>query len=305
MLEERACQSEDGARSALVQRCRMSTRSVHVLAASHSFPSSPLGFLKEYPSDRMNFWGWRVENTMSAGAKTAADSRERGRPRAVPDVFCAIHLRGVSICVCAKKDGSAFLAKRTHCAMVQSRLTRAREQNHSLHLRRHVRLAPFCTWLSWLVIASTIVFCDCGHRELHRLPTSPPRWWIWPQRFDTAVHGVDELAETLSPIAATGGPPNTTYADMWPWEQETCRLCTTPLETGILHRSSTQPRSSTNNERGERDLHDKEHLCRLKRNKQLHHRAQTDKQLRHRAEEKQVIIAQNHARFHNEFHGVE
>ena len=57
-------------------------------------------------------------------------------------------------------------------------------------------------------------------------PTSPPRWWSWPQLFDTAVHGADELADTLSPIATTGGPPNTTCADTWPWEQKTCRLCT-------------------------------------------------------------------------------
>ena len=82
-----------------------------------------------------------------------------------------------------------------------------------LHLKRHVRLAPLCTGLSWLIIASTIasccslvastpcdcghhdvllhdnVFSDCGHRELHRLPMSPHRWWIWPQLFDTAVDG--------------------------------------------------------------------------------------------------------------------
>ena len=51
------------------------------------------------------------------------------------------------------------------------------------------------------------VFCDCGHRELHRLPTSPPRWWIWLQLFDTAVNGVDELTETQSPFSASGRPP--------------------------------------------------------------------------------------------------
>ena len=44
----------------------------------------------------------------------------------------------------------------------------------------------------------------------------PPRWWIWPQLFDTAVHGVDELTETLSPVAASGRPPNTTCPDTWP-----------------------------------------------------------------------------------------
>ena len=37
------------------------SRSVRVVAAGHSFPSSPLGFLKECPSDRMNFRDWRAE----------------------------------------------------------------------------------------------------------------------------------------------------------------------------------------------------------------------------------------------------
>ena len=41
-------------------------------------------------------------------------------------VFCPIHLREVSMCACSKKDGSAFLAKRT-----QPGLTRAREKKHS------------------------------------------------------------------------------------------------------------------------------------------------------------------------------
>ena len=41
----------------------------------------------------------------------------------------------------------------------------------------------------------------------------PPRWGIWPQLFDTAVHGVDELTETLSPVAVSGRPPNTTCPD--------------------------------------------------------------------------------------------
>ena len=141
--------------------CWHSSRSVRVIAAGHSFPSSPLGFLKEHPSDRMYFRDWRVEmrqatptvsrcafrssaktpapqhtllqtqNTISARARTAAGSRERGRPRAVPEVFCENHLREVSMCTCSKKDGSAFFAKRRHCTMVQSRLTRAKEQNHS------------------------------------------------------------------------------------------------------------------------------------------------------------------------------
>ena len=148
-----------------------------------------------------------------------------------------------------------------------------------LHLWRHVRLAPLCAGLSWLVVTSTIascrwlvasrfcdcghhdvllhdnVFCDCGHHELHRLPMSPPRWWLRPQLFDTAVHGVDELTETLSPFSASGRPPHTTCPDTWPCEQKTCRLCPAPLETGILLQSSMTLRSRTNEKRGERALH--------------------------------------------------
>ena len=41
--------------------CWHSSRSVRVAASGHSFPSSPLGFLKEYPSDRMNRRVWRSE----------------------------------------------------------------------------------------------------------------------------------------------------------------------------------------------------------------------------------------------------
>ena len=39
--------------------CWHSSWSVRVVASGHSFPSSPLGFLKEYPSDRMNRRVWR------------------------------------------------------------------------------------------------------------------------------------------------------------------------------------------------------------------------------------------------------
>ena len=110
-----------------------------------------------------------------------------------------------------------------------------------------------------ITMSSCTTTCSAtGHRELHRLPMSPPRWWIWPQLFDTAVHGVDELTETLSPFSAPGRPPNTTCPDTWPWEQKTCRLCTAPLETGILLQSSTRLRSSTNDERCKRALHDQQ-----------------------------------------------
>ena len=33
-------------------------------------------------------------------------------------------------------------------------------------------------------------------------PRPHPGWWLRPQIFDTAVHGVDELTETLSPFSA-------------------------------------------------------------------------------------------------------
>ena len=140
-------------------------------------------------------------------------------------------------------------------------LYRAQLARHRQHDRQHHRSTIVsCRWLvtSWScchgrdVLLHRNVLCDCGKRELHRLPTSPLRWWNSLQLFDTAVHGVNELAKTLSPITASGGPPNTTCADTWPLEQESCRLFTAPLETGVLLQSSTPPRSSTNNERGER-----------------------------------------------------
>ena len=221
----------------------------------------------------------QTRDTMSARARTAAGSRERGRPRAVPGVLCENHLRGVSMCACSKKDGSALFAKRKHCTMVQSGLTRAREQNHSFTLggmcvlRRFVQgsaglsspapspasagssPAGSATAVHHDVLLHGNVFCDCGHRELHRLPTLPPRWWLRPQIFDAAVHGFDEQTETLSPFSASGRPPNTTCPDTWPWEQKTCCLCTAPLETGLLLQSSMTLRSSTNDERCERALH--------------------------------------------------
>ena len=93
--------------------------------------------------------------TMSARARTAAGSRERGRPRSV----CQNHLRGVSLCACSKKDGTALLAKRRHCTMVKVGLDAGEGAEPLLQLRRHVRLAPFCTGLSWLVVTSTIASC--------------------------------------------------------------------------------------------------------------------------------------------------
>ena len=170
------------------------------------------------------------------------------------------------MCACSKKDGSALFAKRRHCTMVQSGFTRAREQNHSFTSGGTCVLRLFVQGSAGLsATAAMLRSSRCrparqrvlrlGHRELHRLPTSPPRWWLRPQIFDTAVHGVDEPTETLSPFSASGRPPNTTCPDTWPWEQKTCRLCTAPLETGLLLQSSITLRSRTNEKRGERALH--------------------------------------------------
>ena len=243
----------------------------------------------------------QTRDTMSARARTAAGSRERGRPRAVPGVLCEKHLRVVSMCACSKKDGSALFARAEALRHGPVGLDAGERAEPLPHLRRHVRLAPLCTGLSCLsspapspaaspapspaiagsspagsaatlamtfsmaVCSATAViamssctatcFCACGHRELHRLPTSPPRWWLWPQIFDAAVHGVDEQTETLSPFSASGRPPNTTCPDTGPWEQKKCCLCTAPLETGILLQSTMTLRSRTNDERGERALH--------------------------------------------------
>ena len=230
------------------------------LPSGHSFPSSPLGFLNEYPIDRMNRRVWRSEkppsvakcavrssantpapqhtllqtrDTMSAKARTAAGFRERG-PRAVREVFCENHMRVVSMCACSKKDGSALFAKRRHCVMVQSRLTRAREQNHSFTsggmcvLRRACRhqhdhqppagSSPAVSATAAITMSSCTTTCSATAAIVSCIgcPLSPPRWWIRPQLFDTAVHGVDELTETLSPVAASGRPPNTLFPDTWP-----------------------------------------------------------------------------------------
>ena len=147
----------------------------------------------------------QTRDTMSARARTAASSRERGRPRAVPGVLCENHLR--------EEVDVQVLEEGWECPFCEAEALHHGPVGHDagegaeplLHLKRHVRLAPLCTGLSWLVIARTIVstiascrwlvasrfswfcdcghrdvllhgnvFCDCGHRELHRLPTSPP-----------------------------------------------------------------------------------------------------------------------------------
>ena len=59
--------------------CWHSSPSVRVVASAHSFPSSPMGFLKEYPIDRMNFRDWRVEKrqAMPSDSKCAFRSSAR------------------------------------------------------------------------------------------------------------------------------------------------------------------------------------------------------------------------------------
>ena len=170
----------------------------------------------------------------------------------------------------AAKSGTGFdvrvLAERWECHLCEAEalhhgpvgLDAGQRAEPLLHLRRHVRLAPLCTGLSWLVIASTIASTSpaaAGSSPAGSATAvivsyvgcpSPPRWWLRPQIFDTAVHGVDEPTETLSPFSASGRPPNTTCPDTWPWEQKTCRLCTAPLETGLLLQSSITLRSRTN-----------------------------------------------------------
>ena len=183
-------------------------------------------------------------------------------------------------CACARRTiGVLFFAKRRHCVMVQSGLTQTRGQNHSFTsggmsvLRRFLHgsaglssptpspaaagSSPAGSVTAAITMSSLHdkVFCDCGHREPQRMPTAPPRWWLRPQLFDTAVHGVDELTETLSPFNASERPPNTTCPDTWPWEQKTCCLCMAPHETGILVQSSMTLRSRTSDKRGERALH--------------------------------------------------
>ena len=206
---------------------------------------------------------------MSARARPTAGSRERGATKSGTGSPWRDPLAGVSMFVCSEKDGTAFL-RGGNTAPWSSRL------------KRHVRLAPLCTGLGWLVIASTIAsycwlvasrfFCHardvllrsnvfCDHPELHRLSTTPPRWWIWPS------------SSTLRSMASMSRRDALVSHCNWratqhdgrghvPWEQETCRLRTAPLETGILFLSRAPPRPSTNSERGERDLHDKQFPCR-------------------------------------------
>ena len=109
-----------------------------------------------------------------------------------------------------KMSGSTLIAKRRHCAVLQSHLTRTREQNHSF---AHVSCASYC----WLVISGhghdvimdVSVLSVCGHRELRWLVSSPPCWWIWQERLDAVVHDLNGLSQTCSPVSANGGLPTT------------------------------------------------------------------------------------------------
>ena len=218
----------------------------------------------------------QTRDTMSARARTAAGSRERGRPRAVPGVLCENHLRVVSMCACSKKEGSVLLATPQHCTvrLVASLNAGSAELEPSpapsaSTMRPAAALlqgsaglsspapspaaagsSPAGSATAAITMSSCTTTCSPTVAIVSCIgcPASPPRWWLRPQIFGTAVHGVDELTETLSPFSASGRPPNTTCPDTWPWEQKTCRL-------RLLRHSSITLRSRTNEKRGERALH--------------------------------------------------
>ena len=103
-----------------------------------------------------------------------------------------------------------------------------------------MKITPHCTGLTRLVTSVHLyvydkVLCNCGHRHLHRLSTSAPRWWT--QLFDVGVHSVDELAQTSSPVIANEACQHN-LCGRWPWKQETCCLCTAPSETGVIFQPS-------------------------------------------------------------------
>ena len=128
----------------------------------------------------------------SATTHSAAITRhDIGQSNGNPEVLVASHLRGVSTWMTVKMSGSGLLAKRRHCANLQSRFTRDQRAEPLLHFGWHMCLARRFTEGSspsgcWLVnnghghdvIMNVSAFSGCGYRELHRLASSPPRWWI-------------------------------------------------------------------------------------------------------------------------------
>ena len=186
-----------------------------------------------------------------ATAHSAADARHgvcQGQDscgfqeaRAAPEVFCENHLR-VCVDVCVLEEGWEvyfYFTKRRHCAMVQSRLTRAKEQNHSFTsggmcvLRRFVqgsagssspapspapspaaagsspassaaKLAMSSCTATHSATAAIVSCIGCSRRHAGGSGSS----------YSTlrSMHGV------VPPVAATGGPPITTCADTWPWD---------------------------------------------------------------------------------------
>ena len=128
--------------------CWHSSRSV--VASGHSFPNSPLGFLKEYPSDRMNRRVWCLEEAVANVTKclqvrvqefcqdsrsTAHTAADRRGTRCLPGQdscgFQGARAAKSGTGSLLREPFAAGVAMRSDCAMVQLGLTRAREQNHS------------------------------------------------------------------------------------------------------------------------------------------------------------------------------
>ena len=112
--------------------CWHSSSSVRVVAAGHSFPSSPLGFLKEYPSDRMNLEAVlnakclqvRVQEFCQHSCVTARGTRclpGPGQVRAPRSAggqernweSLARSTCGVSKCACSKNESAFFCEAET------------------------------------------------------------------------------------------------------------------------------------------------------------------------------------------------
>ena len=187
--------------------------------------------------------------------------------------------------------GSAFFAKRTHCAMVQSRSTRAKEQNHSFtsqaacascaalcmaQLARHRQSpAPSPATAGSSPAGATLAISSCTAKCSATAAivsctgcTSPPSWWIWSQLFDT----------TLTAVTATGWAPDTS-----PSEQETCPVHGATRDWRPLPVDHTANAVSV--------LHDQRLPCRKHLGRQRlrdHHRrlksSRKNKQFCHRAE---------------------
>ena len=121
-------------------------------SSGHSFPSSPLGFLKAYPSDRMIFpvlasgeavsdakcLQVRIQEFCQDSCATAHSAADAGHDVCQGQDSCSFQgaraaksgtgRKSSARSTCgeeggSKKDGSALFAKRRHCTMVQLGLT--------------------------------------------------------------------------------------------------------------------------------------------------------------------------------------